>query len=217
MGISADLADRVAARARPGEVIGAGSGSSSLAVVEAIGRRVAGGDLGDVTLVPTSLEITIAAQSAGLSVVQLGFAKPAWLFDGADEIDPADNLIKGRGGAMLAEKLMFLSTERRLVIGAADKRVDFLGERHPVGVELVQPALPVVRDVVHALGGAANLRLAGDGKDGPVITEHGGLILDVDLPEITASAFELIERLPGVLTSGAFFGFEVEVLLDDAE
>lgn len=215
MGISVELADRVAARAVDGEVIGAGSGSSSLAVVEALGRRVAAGDLGGVVLIPTSLEIAMAAEAAGFTLAQLGFAKPAWLFDGADEIDPDDNLIKGRGGAMLAEKLMFLSTERRVVIGAASKRVDFLGERHPVGVELVQAALPVVRDVVTALGGQARLRAAGDGKDGPVITEHGGLILDVDLPEITASAFELIERLPGVLTSGAFFGFAVEVLLDD--
>jgi ribose 5-phosphate isomerase A len=216
MGISAALAESVAARAVSGQVIGAGSGSSALAVVEALGRRVAAGDLTDVVLIPTSLEITAASRAAGFRVIPIGTEAPAWCFDGADEIDPANNLIKGRGGAMLAEKLVFLATDTRIVIGSADKRVETLGTKFAVGVELMPKSLEATLAVVDDLGGQAELRKAGTGKDGPVLTEHGGLIVDVRLPEVTEAAFAAIERVPGVLTSGAFFGFDVEVLLDEA-
>lgn len=216
MGISTSFADRIAARARSGETIGAGSGSSALGVVEALGRRIAGGDLGDVTLVPTSIEIARATAAAGFRVGRIDVDQPTWLFDGADEIDPAGGLLKGRGGAMLAEKIVFHRAAVRVVVGTPDKRVERLGTKFAVGVEVVPTALAALEAVAHDLGAETELRLAGGGKDGPVITEHGGLILDLRLPEVTPEAITAVETVPGVLTSGAFLGFEVDVQLDDA-
>jgi ribose 5-phosphate isomerase A len=203
---------QVAAVARDGEVIGAGSGSTSFCVTEALGERVRAGELRDVVVVPTSLEVASTAVHAGLTVLQSGLRRLDWAFDGADEVDPHGSLIKGRGGALLREKLSFDLADRRYVVADASKLVQTLGERFAVPFEVVGEAAEVFAAAVADVGAEAVPRMAGGGKDGPVITEHGNLLIDVRLTPAEEDVVARLERVPGVLTSGAFFGYEAELV-----
>ncbi len=207
-----EIGEQVAAVARDGEVIGAGSGSTSFCVVQALGRRVAAGELRGVTVVPTSLEVASTAHHVGLAVLQSGLRRLDWAFDGADEVDPAGNLIKGRGGALLREKLAFAMTERRYVVVDASKFVDVLGERFAVPFEVTPDAVELFEAEVAGIGSQALPRMAGGGKDGPVITERGNLLIDVRMKPVEREVIAGLEALPGVLTSGAFFGFAAELV-----
>ena len=206
------IGEQVARLAQDGDVIGAGSGSTSYCVVRALGARLAAGELREVIVVPTSLEVASTAAASGLTVLQAGLRRLDWVFDGADEVDPAGSLIKGRGGAMLREKLAFTMTERRYVVVDASKFVDVLGTRFAVPFEVVPEAAEHFAARVAALGAEAVPRMAGGGKDGPVITELGNLVLDVRLQPVEEDVIASLERLPGVLTSGAFFGYEAELI-----
>lgn len=212
------VAERVASQARPGEVIGAGSGSTSFLAVHAIADRVAAGELTDVTLIPTSIEVrlTIAGRAMGTRGLVLGDLsthRPDWLFDGADEVDLDGNLIKGRGGAMLREKLMFRATGDRRVLIDPSKRVDRLGERFPVPVEAMPLALPTVVGSLAALGATEAQLRTGTGKDGPVITESGNVILDCRFDLIEPGLEAGIKQITGVIESGLFLGYGPHVIV----
>lgn len=205
------LARTVAGQARPGEVIGAGSGSTAFLAVHAIADRARAGELGDVTLIPTSHEVhlTVAALAAsvpGLALGDLAVRRPDWLFDGADEVDREGDLIKGRGGALLREKIMFRATEDRRVVVDRSKRVDRLGERFPIPVEVVPVALPVVTAALADLGATEAAIRTGTGKDGPVITESGNILVDCRFSSIESDLEPRIKSITGVVESGLFQG-----------
>ena len=201
------VADRVAASAESGQTIGAGSGSTAFLAVHAIARRVRSGELKDITLVPTSLEIEMTIAGLGMKVGDLFVDEPAWLFDGADEFDPNGNLIKGRGGAMFREKLLFQATRDRRVVVDASKGVEKLGSNFPVPVEIVPRALPTVLPKLQELG-AVNAEIrTGAGKDGPVITELGNVIADCHFEGIADNMEGEIKKITGVVESGLFQGY----------
>ena len=101
----AAAAAQMAERLRPGDVVGVGSGSTSMLTIEALAAR-AGAEAIAWTAVPTSLEVELTCAGRGIATASLSVLRPDWSFDGADEVDPAANLIKGRGGALLREKLV---------------------------------------------------------------------------------------------------------------
>ncbi|HEY4321534.1 MAG TPA: ribose 5-phosphate isomerase A [Gemmatimonadales bacterium] len=204
------IAKAVAARARSGEVIGAGSGSTSFLTVVALGQRVRTEKL-DLSVVPTSLEIQYAAESAGLHVHISVPARIDWCFDGADEVDADQRMIKGRGGALYRERQVLLATGHRIIVADASKSVTRLGSKHPVPVEVEAPwarrAAHALRDLPHVEGVALRQAVA---KDGPVITESGGVLFDVHFSAIDADAQARIMAIPGVRGTGLFVGFAFE-------
>ena len=131
----------------------------------------------------------------------------------ADEVDPDHNLIKGRGGALFKEKLLICSSSRTFILVDESRQVSFLGSRFPVPIEVFPMALPYVEREVLTMGALrTELRLA-KGKDGPVITENGNLILDAWFGNIHSSLEQEIKSITGVVENGLFMGYDVEVMV----
>ena len=199
-------ADKIASRVRDGDVIGVGSGSTSLLAIQAIAKRVSEENL-KVKVIPTSLEINFACQYFRLTVTDLSVNRPDWYFDGADEVDPMLNLNKGRGGALFKEKLLMSSCEERYILVDSSKFVPLLNTKFPIPIEIHPAALSYVESELTKLGSSqVTLRLAG-GKDGPVITENASLILDVYFKEVYLTLEKDIKAITGVLESGLFQGY----------
>lgn len=208
--VAAQMADRL----RPGEVVGVGSGSTSFLTVEALAARASRDGL-EWVAIPTSDEVALVCGKLGVPTTSLQVLRPDWSFDGADEVDPAGNLVKGRGGALLREKLVMASSPERYVVVDESKLVERLGSRAPVPVEVVPEAIHLVGDALAGWSsvGQVTLRPGGPGKDGPVITEHGNFLLDVTFDEIEPDAERQLSSLPGVVESGLFQGFKPTVLV----
>ena len=206
-----EIAQKVSRRAEKGQVIGAGSGSTALIALQELARREAKETL-DLIFIPTSYEIDWACWSFGLRVGSLTHYKPDWCFDGADEIDPQGNMIKGRGGAMYREKLVMSACDTRLILVDQTKFVGKLGEKFAVPVECDPNALTGIESGLVTLGGDKIEIRQAKGKDGPVITEKGNVILDVSFSSIDQNTEKDISAIPGVLESGLFWGYTPEIL-----
>jgi ribose 5-phosphate isomerase A len=205
------VAERAVAEVRDGQLIGIGSGSNAYLVLWAIGRRVRSEGL-SVAVVCSSYETEVAAVRLGLSLRELGSVTPMWGVDGADEVDPDGRLIKGRGGALFREKILWHTAERMFLAVDASKHVSRLGQRFPVPIEVQRNGVSLVARELAALGATeVTLRVAG-GKDGPVITESGNLILDARFDEIAHGLHVTIKLLPGVIETGLFEGYGFDVL-----
>ncbi len=205
------VASRIAARVKEGDVIGVGSGSTSFLAIQAIGRRMLAEKL-NVVAIPTSTEVALACTVLGIPTTTLLNMKPDWCFDGADEVDPDNNLIKGRGGQMFAEKLLISSSPENYILVDESKLVPVLGKKFPVPVEVFPEALHLVENELMALG-AAEVRLRlGKGKDGPVVTESGNFILDARFEQIGTDLEKRIKVIPGVIESGLFMGYNVSIV-----
>ncbi len=207
------VAEQLAAKAADGDVIGVGSGSTSFLALLALKERIAAEGL-RVRCVPTSLEIESYLVEIGLEVTTLVAARPDWCFDGADEIDPDHNLIKGRGGAFVREKLVFAAARRRYILVDESKFVDRLGQKFRLPLAVIPEAANLVRSqIFDRLGELPQVRPAG-GKDGGVITEQGNLVMDlpvtgsVPIAELNA----MLNSVVGVVGTGLFTGFEFEVI-----
>lgn len=202
------VAHNLAAGVESGQVIGAGSGSTAFLAIHAIAERVSAGEIADVTLIPTSIEVQLTIAGLGLRVGDLAADTPQWLFDGADEVDPDRNLIKGRGGALFREKILFRATGDRRVLVDESKHVEHLGSRFAVPVEVEPVALPVVAPELEKLFPTELGIRKASGKDGPVITELGNLLVDCRFDEIAPDLETRIKSITGVVESGLFQGYE---------
>jgi len=206
------VALKIAEKVKDGDVIGVGSGSTSFLALTAIAERVKAEKL-NVKAIATSIELSMMCSHFGVPLTTMFEHRPDWLFDGADEVDPQKSLIKGRGGAMFKEKLMMAASAKSYIIIDESKLVDKLCTRFPVPIEVFPQALLYVEEKLTGIGaGSLTLRPA-KGKDGPVITENGNLILDAMFDEIPADLEVKIKSITGVIESGLFMGFDVEVLM----
>jgi ribose 5-phosphate isomerase A len=206
------VADKIVAKIKDGDVIGVGSGSTVFLTLFAVAERIKAEKL-NILAISTSIEISMACSKLGIPLTSLHEHKPDWCFDGADEVDPNKSLIKGRGGALFKEKLLISSSPLNYIIVDDTKLVDKLGSKFPVPVEVFPSALLHVEDALKALGATEIvLRLAG-GKDGPVITENGNLLLDVKFNEIDTDMERKIKAITGVIESGLFINYNIEVLV----
>jgi ribose 5-phosphate isomerase A len=195
-----------------GQVIGVGSGSTAAIAIQKIAERVKSEGL-RVTAICTSAEVTLACAALDLPVGTLLQYCPDWSFDGADEVDGERNMIKGRGGAMFLEKIVMQASPRNYILVDQSKLVARLGEKFAIPVEVLPMALRVVERELARLGTTEQaLRLAVK-KDGPEITEHGNLILDVRFPQIGKSLERDLAAIPGVIESGLFMGRDIEVMV----
>lgn len=199
-----EIANHISLIAKEGDVIGVGSGSTSYLTLQSIARRIKEEGL-NIQAIPTSLEITMACSQLRVPVTSLYEHKPDWTFDGADEADPDGNLIKGRGGAMFREKLLISSSPRNYILIDSSKKVQRLGEKFPVPVEIYPIALSYVEHALNKLHPRKfSLRMA-EGKDGPIITENGNLVIDVWFDKISSTTESDIKQITGVIESGLFW------------
>ncbi|HRQ40331.1 MAG TPA: ribose-5-phosphate isomerase RpiA [Chloroflexota bacterium] len=199
---------------RPGMVIGLGTGSTAVHATRKIGQLWQAGALPGIVGIPTS-EAT--AQEAARFGIPLGtlddYPVIDVTIDGADEIDPDFNLIKGLGGALLREKIVATASKRMVVVADDRKQVTLLGSRAPVPVEVVPFATRPCGDYLASLGARVVKRL-GDGAQ-PVITDENNIILDCyfdGIPDPTGLA-QAIRQQPGVVEHGLFLGLATDVIL----
>lgn len=208
------LATAVANSVSQGEVVGIGSGSTSFLTVLALGQRVTNEQL-KISVVPTSIEMELACHAVGLNVLSDVPGQIDRCFDGADEVDPQGRLIKGRGGALYREKLVFAATRIRMIVADKTKDVDRLGSKFPVPVEVKPQWLRLAYDLLHQMGSVREVSLRmGQAKDGPVITESGNVLLDVWLNQISTEDEISLSSMPGVVCTGIFSGFDYQRISD---
>jgi ribose 5-phosphate isomerase A len=199
---------------RDGTVCGMGTGSTARFFIEEVGRRMREEGL-RVTGVPTSFQARLLCQQQGIPLRDVqDCGKLDLAVDGADEVDPDLNVIKGGGAAHTIEKLVATMAGQFVVIADESKLVARLGTTIAVPIEIILPALRYVSEVVTRLGGEPKLRM-GINKDGPVVTDNGHVVIDakfgpdVDLRDIDAR----LHRTPGVIETGLFFDLAAKVLL----
>lgn len=206
------VAREIAAMATNGDVIGAGSGSTVYLTLFALAERIHRESL-SIEVIPASKEISMTCIQLGIPQTTLWDKRPNWTFDGADEVDPNRSLIKGRGGAMFKEKLLMKSSGKSFIIVDDSKLVKQLGSRFPIPVEVFPEALNFVESEMRRLGASEiALRLAG-GKDGPVLTENGNFIFDTRFSYIDPALEQNLKAITGVIESGLFIGYDVEVVV----
>ena len=190
-----------------GMLVGLGTGTTANFAIAALGERVTAGL--KVTTVATSFAAGRAAEACGLPVLPFDtLARLDLAIDGADELDPQLRAIKGKGGAMLREKIVATAAERMIVIVDGGKRVTQLG-RGPLPVEVLPFAAGFVSQRIECLGATVSLRMTGDTS---YRTDQDNVVFDckfgsIDDPQALASA---LSAIPGILEHGLFLA-EIDV------
>jgi ribose 5-phosphate isomerase A len=199
-------------------VVGLGSGRAASAFVRALGQKVQGGL--PVKGVPTSEATAALAKEVGIPLTTLAEAKVLDIdVDGADEVDPRLDLIKGLGGALLREKIVAASSRKVVILVGEEKLVPLLGSRGILPLEIVPFGLSFCRDTLEAMGYPSEPRM----KDGKLfVTDNGNHILDCKvstMPDGTWNERDL-RSVPGVAATGLFLNMAHVVLVqhgDDVE
>ena len=194
---------------KPGQTIGLGTGKAASAFIRALGEsgiKVRG--------VPTSNASAQLGRESGIEIVTLADVKKLDAdFDGADEVDPRLNLLKGFGGALVREKIVARASKRFIVLVGAEKLYPHLGARKRLPIEVVPFGREVVTREVAKLGLKASARMNEDGSE--FVTDNGNPILDCAVREIRSPA--RLERellaIPGVIGTGLFIGMASLVLV----
>ncbi len=209
------VAQEIAKKVQSGEVIGVGTGSTVDLAIDAIAKRCREEKL-SISVVASSRESAVRCESAGLRVLASTYAGSIdWGFDGADEVDSRLRLLKGRGGAMLKEKILAKKCKNFIVIIDDSKLVQKLGVS-AIPVEVIPEAQSLVCQSLKDLGAFDVSVRQGSGKHGAVITESGNIIVDAKFHEITDSLETDIKAITGVVESGLFLGICSEVLVASA-
>ena len=192
-----------------GMKLGLGTGSTAKWAIRRIGQMLKEGKISDIIAVVTSSQSEIECQNAGIPMVTLNDPKIDGhldlTIDGADEIDPDYNLVKGGGGALLQEKIAGYASDHYAVLAAGDKLVSGIGPGFKVPVEVVREARVTASKAMEALGAVPEVRMAVK-KMGPVITDNGNILIDlhfdkpINPPEMEAK----LNMIPGVVENGLF-------------
>lgn len=212
------VGDSAAAMAEDGQRLGLGTGSTTAYAIAALGRRMREEGL-EIIATPTSSAAERLAREHGIplcSLDEIDYLDVA--FDGADEVNPALDLIKGRGGAHTREKVVASLADQFVVLVDPSKLVSTLGTRMPVPVEVLPMATSPVMQTLGRLGARPVLRM-GVRKDGPVVSDQGLWIVDAHFDEIAdpgALSREILS-IPGVLDHGLFIGMATEVLVGEPD
>jgi len=189
---------------KDGFVVGLGSGSTAAFAIKAIAEKIKSEKL-SVMGIPTSYQAFLLAVESGVPVTTLDeHPKIDVAIDGADQITPELNLIKGMGAALAREKIVAAASKVNIIIADQHKKVKLLGEEdQSVPIEVLPFAISLVKQKIINVGGKPVLR-EGKGKLGPVITDNGNAILDSYFGEIADPAnLEIkIKMIPGVVESG---------------
>jgi len=209
-------AERAVEYVRSGMVVGLGTGSTAVYAVRRIGALLAAGQLQRIVGIPTAEVTAREAERCGVPLGSLDDHPSVDVtIDGADEIDPALNLIKGLGGALLREKIVAAASRRLVIVADESKRVAQLATRAPVPVEVIRFARRPVAGYLASLG-ARVVERQRDGR--PFITDEGNVILDCHFAGLSnpRQMAQLIRAQPGVVEHGLFLGMATEAVVAGA-
>ena len=203
-----------------GMILGLGSGSTAAFMIEALALKIKSGEIKDIVGVTTSFQGEVLATELGIPLKSLSSVSEIDLaIDGADEVDPKFQLIKGGGACHVQEKLVASLAKKFIVVVDSTKLVEKLNLDFKLPVEVLPTAWKQVQKTLIDFGGEGDLRMA-QKKAGPVVTDQGNLILDltfsngIDQPELLESQ---INNIPGVLENGLFTNLTDEVLVGKLE
>lgn len=197
-----------------GMIVGLGTGSTAIYATRWIARMLREGRLREICAVATSAATATAARQLGIPLLADDDARDIDLsIDGADEVTAALDLIKGRGGALLREKIVAEASLRRVIVVDESKLSAKLGMRKPVPVEIVSFAWRRQAEYLRSLGGEPRLRTQPGGA--PSVTDQGNLILDVSFGPIDdpAGLAVAIRRRAGIVEHGLFIGLTSDVIV----
>tara|TARA_Y100001968_G_scaffold298066_1_gene307671 strand:+ start:622 stop:1332 length:711 start_codon:yes stop_codon:yes gene_type:complete len=203
-----------------GMILGLGSGSTAALMIESLGLKLKSGEIKDIVGVTTSFQGEVLAGELGIPLTSLSSVSEIDLaIDGADEVDPKFQLIKGGGACHVQEKLVAALAEKFIVVVDSTKLVEKLNLDFKLPVEVLPNAWKQVQKTLEKFGAEGDLRMA-QKKAGPIVTDQGNLILDlsfnngIDHPELLESQ---INNIPGVLENGLFINLADEVLVGKLE
>ncbi|MGA7937492.1 MAG: ribose-5-phosphate isomerase RpiA [Kovacikia sp.] len=207
-----------AARVQSGSIVGLGTGSTTAFAIQALGDRLKSGELKDIKGVTTSFQAIVLAKEYGIPLTMLDQVDHIDVaIDGADEVDPQKNLIKGGGAAHTQEKIVDSFADQFIVVVDGGKLVQKLGTTFLLPVEVVPMAMSPVLRAIEKLGGKPQLRM-GVKKAGPVITDQGNFVIDVKYDNGIDHPAELektLNNIPGVLENGLFVGVASLILVGE--
>jgi ribose 5-phosphate isomerase A len=214
-----DAARRAVDLIHAGTVLGLGSGVTASVAVREIGRRLAAGRLSGILGIPTSNATRDLAREVGIPLTDWS-ANPRidLTIDGADEVSPAGDLLKGRGGALLREKIVAVNSRRLVIVLDESKLVRRLGERVPLPIEVLPFGWNTHLEFLRGLGANPALRNR-DGGAAPFLTDDGHYIIDARFPDgidDPPALAEALARRPGVMETGLFLGMAPEVVVGHA-
>jgi ribose 5-phosphate isomerase A len=196
---------------RSGMVVGLGSGSTASIAIKLIGEMVKAGT--DIVGIPTSRDSDSLGRSVGIRIGELkDFPEVDITIDGADEVDPGLNLVKGLGGALVREKIVAVATRQEVIVVDDSKLVDHLCQKAPLPVEVVKFSYEATMRRLERFGCVPKLRT----KDGSVfVTDNGNYIADcrfqrIDDPKRMEADINLV---PGVVDNGLFVGLTSKVIV----
>ena len=195
---------------KDGMNVGLGTGSTAYFAIKRIGELVSGGM--KLTCVATSVQSEDLAKECGITVVD----DLDVTIDGADEVDDDMNLIKGLGGALVREKIVASKSLSEVIIVDNSKKVDILGMKTPLPVEVLRFGHLSTKAALERLGCVATLRVK-DGKE--FVTDNGNLIYDCKFESIASPFFleSRIDTIPGVVENGLFLRMATAVLISSPD
>jgi ribose 5-phosphate isomerase A len=208
-------AERAAELVESGMKLGLGTGSTARLVLEGIAARRARGEIADIVGVPTSTDTREHATRLGIPLATIDDEPRLDLtLDGADEVDPSLELIKGLGGALLWEKIVAAASSRLVIVVDESKRVERLGTRAPLPVEVVPFGWRTSFDRIMRVGAEPELRLRANGS--PFVTDGGHYIVDCRFPDGIDDPRDVERQLlrsPVVVDTGLFLGMADTVIV----
>jgi ribose 5-phosphate isomerase A len=203
---------------RNGTAIGLGTGSTAIWAIRRVGELLAAGTLEDIVAVPTSGASASEASSLGIPLTSLDdHPRLAVTIDGADEVAPNLDLIKGGGGAHLREKIVAQASDELVIVVDEAKLVAALGMTFAVPVEVITMALRPERDYLEQLGAMVTERKKDDGR--PFVTDEGNLILDAAFGAIAEprALLSQLEQRAGIVEVGLFLGMASVIVVATAD
>jgi ribose 5-phosphate isomerase A len=208
-------AEEALGHVRSGMILGLGTGSTVKHLVDLLGQRLASGALADVVGVPTSVRTELQAREVGIPLAELSeHPRLDLTIDGADEVSPELDLIKGLGGALLREKMVAQASDALLIISDDSKLVERLGQKAPLPVEVVEWAWDAHVPFLERLGASVALRTGPDGE--PTWSDNGTLFLDCSFSEGIDDPPALQDQLlrrAGVVDTGLFLGMATAAVI----
>jgi ribose 5-phosphate isomerase A len=206
-----------AERIQSNSIVGLGTGSTTIFAIQHLGERLTSGDLKNIVGIPTSFQSEHLARECGIPLTTLNAVDRIDVaIDGADEVDPQKNLMKGGGAAHTQEKLVDSFADYFIVVVDSGKLVKKLGTTFLLPVEVIPKAMKLVGLHLEKLGGKPEVRTAVK-KDGPIITDQGNIIIDVKFDSIDhpEELEKRINNIPGVLDNGLFVGLADLVIVGE--
>lgn len=197
-------------------VLGLGTGSTAELFIDSLGAAIRAGRLRGIRGVPTSIKSDQQARRLGIEIVSLSQVPHIDIdIDGADEIAPNLDLIKGLGGALLREKVIAQNSKRMMVIADSSKRVEVLGTHAPLPVEIIQFEHEATHRFLRDVGCEPALRKTAEGK--PFVTDNGNFIYDCRFARIPDPGLleEKLAHRAGVVETGLFLGIATMALVAD--